>query len=72
MQVEGWLEGRPEGWSPTQVGGRSDGKSKDLTVGKGRSLSWKAEPEKDRRRKSVVDRKARLKRLIAGANRGLA
>jgi len=20
-QVKGWLEGRPEGWSPTQVGG---------------------------------------------------
>jgi len=23
-QVEGWLDGRPKGWSPTQVGGRSE------------------------------------------------
>lgn len=60
-QVEGWLDGRPKGWSPTQVGGTIRGKSKDLTVGKGRLWSWKAEPGRGRRRKSVVNRKARLK-----------
>lgn len=35
-QVEGWLEGGLKVWSPTQVGGQPESKSKNLTVGKGR------------------------------------
>lgn len=71
-QARGWLEGRPSGRPPTQVGGRTGRQVKNLAVGKGRKVGLLAELEFGCRRKSEDRMKGEAEKVIAGANRRLA